>query len=189
MSVTVSFKRKARILHTLPYLCFGFQCKNSWPFFPFRNESLDDSLAGSISSFLRHLKESTGNKRKKKKKENLKFAEVDCWGKVRPQSSDISLLNEAERREGLPTTKAKTIYIYLHVLFCSPYRSVGGCTSVSGSVPEHLRNTESGETCGTAPGPEDIGEKLCEEPLSFSGSLNTQMARMIRPLQMCRSPL
>lgn len=40
-----------------------------------------------------------------------------------------------------------------------------------------------------APGPEDIGENLCEEPLSFSGSLNTQMARMIRPLQMCRSPL
>lgn len=117
------------------------------------------------------------------------FAEVDCWGKVRPQSSDISLLNEAERREGLPTTKAKTIYIYLHVLFCSPYHSVGGCTSVSGSVPERFPNTESVETCGAAPGPQDIGENLCEEPLSFSGSLNTQAARMIRPPQMCGSPL
>lgn len=167
----------------------AFNARIAGLFFPFRNESSDDSLAAVNFFFFAASKGIYGKQAQEEEERKFKFAEVDCWGKVRPQSSDISLLNEAERREELPTTKAKTIYIYLHVLFCSPYRSVGGCTSVSGSVPERLRNTESVETRGAAPGPEDIGENLCEEPLSFSGSLNTQMARMIRPLQMCRSPL
>lgn len=49
--------------------------------------------------------------------------------------------------------------------------------------------TQSVETCGAAPGPEDIAENLCEEPLSVCGSLNAQTTRMIRPLQICHCPL
>lgn len=37
-------------------------------------------------------------------------------------------------------------------------------------------------------GAEDIKVNLCEDPLSFSGSLNTQTAEMIKPPQIRDSP-
>lgn len=150
-SQSLSKEKLGFYTHSHTYV-LAFNARIAGLFFPLEMNHRMTHSRGSISSFLRHLKESTEKQAQEEEERKFKFAEVDCWGKVRPQSSDISLLNEAERREGLPTTKAKTIYIYLHVLFCSPYRSVGGCTSVSGSVPERLRNTESVETRGTGAG-------------------------------------
>lgn len=59
----------------------------------------------------------------------------------------------------------------------------------SAAAFQSVSGTQSVETCGAAPGPQDVAEDLCEEPLSFSGSLNTQAARVIRPLQIPCSPL
>lgn len=110
--------------------------------------------------------------------------------KVKPQTSNISLLNEAETREGLPTTKPETIYIYLHVLFApaivaweeDAHPSVAAFQSAARIQSRGRGNVQSCD------GAEDIKVNLCEDPLSFSGSLNTQTAEMIKPPQIRDSP-
>lgn len=109
---------------------------------------------------------------------------------MKPQRSNISLLNEAETQEGLPTTKPQTIYIYLHVLFVpsivaweeNAHPSVAPFQSAVRIQSRDRRNVQSCD------GTEDIKVNLCEDPLSFSRSLNTQTAEMIKPPQIRNSP-